>query len=250
MRRTTWPRDTEASSEARYFWKTQRTAGSETCDADGQTHMLDLWEAAFREVLDGSRGPSAITARWYSDTTNRSVTTVMIALDLSGTTHLSVGDNVALSQNINKPHKVTSVHVTTTSSQTYFNNKKYRHDHAHSCLKQLNLYLQLSSSTQQISPGTATSAYTTASSLDTAQQYSRDFLIAQIQGLERAKELSGSSCEKQSSNTVTSRSFTTSTVNDDWIREQQSRDLRCIYRGNTGNQAGPSGSSAGRSPRP
>ncbi|KZV19070.1 protein FLOWERING LOCUS T-like [Dorcoceras hygrometricum] len=45
------------------------------------------------------RGPSAyIIARWYSDTTTQSVITPMIALDLSGTTHLSVGHNVALSQ--------------------------------------------------------------------------------------------------------------------------------------------------------
>ncbi|KZV42588.1 mitochondrial propionyl-CoA carboxylase, beta subunit, precursor [Dorcoceras hygrometricum] len=45
-----------------------------------------------------SLSPSAITARWSSDTTNQSVTTPMIALDLSGTTHLSAGHNVALSQ--------------------------------------------------------------------------------------------------------------------------------------------------------
>ncbi|KZV32749.1 hypothetical protein F511_31459 [Dorcoceras hygrometricum] len=44
------------------------------------------------------RGPSAITARWSSDTTNQSVTTPMIALDLSGTKHLSASHNVALSQ--------------------------------------------------------------------------------------------------------------------------------------------------------
>ncbi|KZV40761.1 hypothetical protein F511_30324 [Dorcoceras hygrometricum] len=42
--------------------------------------------------------PSAITARWSSDTTNQSVTTPMIALDLSSTTHLSADHNVALSQ--------------------------------------------------------------------------------------------------------------------------------------------------------
>ncbi|KZV25818.1 putative cyclic nucleotide-gated ion channel 20, chloroplastic [Dorcoceras hygrometricum] len=45
-----------------------------------------------------SSSPSAITARWSSDTNNQSVTTPMIALDLSGTTHLSAGHNVALSQ--------------------------------------------------------------------------------------------------------------------------------------------------------
>ncbi|KZV37840.1 mitogen-activated protein kinase 9-like [Dorcoceras hygrometricum] len=45
-----------------------------------------------------SSGPSTITARWFSDTTNQLVTTLMIALYLSGTTHLSVGHNVALSQ--------------------------------------------------------------------------------------------------------------------------------------------------------
>ncbi|KZV43858.1 hypothetical protein F511_38915 [Dorcoceras hygrometricum] len=81
------------------------------------------------------------------------------------------------------------------SSQTDPNNKKYRHDHAHSCLQQLNPYLQYSSSSQQISPGTTDSACTTASSLVTPQQYSRDFPISQIQGLEGAKELSGSACE-------------------------------------------------------
>ncbi|KZV48634.1 protein GAMETE EXPRESSED 3 [Dorcoceras hygrometricum] len=42
--------------------------------------------------------PSAITARWFSDTTDQSVTTPMIALYLSGTTHRSAGHNVALSQ--------------------------------------------------------------------------------------------------------------------------------------------------------
>ncbi|KZV14642.1 hypothetical protein F511_41670 [Dorcoceras hygrometricum] len=46
--------------------------------------------------------PSAITARWSSDTTNQSVTTTMIALDLSATTHLSAGHNVALSQMLTK----------------------------------------------------------------------------------------------------------------------------------------------------
>ncbi|KZV34531.1 histone-lysine N-methyltransferase 2D-like [Dorcoceras hygrometricum] len=46
------------------------------------------------------RGPSSITARWSSDTTNQSVTTPIIALDLSGTKHLSVGHNVALSQSL------------------------------------------------------------------------------------------------------------------------------------------------------
>ncbi|KZV53933.1 hypothetical protein F511_04524 [Dorcoceras hygrometricum] len=45
-----------------------------------------------------SSGSSAITARWFSDTTNQSVTTPMIVLYLSGTTHLSAGHNVALSK--------------------------------------------------------------------------------------------------------------------------------------------------------
>ncbi|KZV30266.1 hypothetical protein F511_39922 [Dorcoceras hygrometricum] len=49
------------------------------------------------------RGPSAnITARWYSDTTTQSVTTPMIALDLSGTTNQSAGHDVALNQVINQ----------------------------------------------------------------------------------------------------------------------------------------------------
>ncbi|KZV26539.1 archaeal ATPase [Dorcoceras hygrometricum] len=43
-------------------------------------------------------GPSAITAQWFSDTTDQLVTTPMIALYLSGTTHLSADHNVALSQ--------------------------------------------------------------------------------------------------------------------------------------------------------
>ncbi|KZV17989.1 hypothetical protein F511_21145 [Dorcoceras hygrometricum] len=43
-------------------------------------------------------GLSAITARWYSDSTDQLVTTPMIELYLSGTTHLSAGHNVALSQ--------------------------------------------------------------------------------------------------------------------------------------------------------
>ncbi|KZV55571.1 hypothetical protein F511_12677 [Dorcoceras hygrometricum] len=47
------------------------------------------------------RGPSAyITARWYSETTTQSVTTPMIALDLSGTTNQSAGHNVALNQEL------------------------------------------------------------------------------------------------------------------------------------------------------
>ncbi|KZV16946.1 myosin-6-like [Dorcoceras hygrometricum] len=47
-------------------------------------------------------GPSAITARWFSNTTDQLVTTPMIALYLSSTTHLSVGHNVALSQILNR----------------------------------------------------------------------------------------------------------------------------------------------------
>ncbi|KZV56964.1 hypothetical protein F511_19906 [Dorcoceras hygrometricum] len=39
-----------------------------------------------------------ITARWYPDTKNLLVTTLMIALDLSGTTHLSSDHNVDLNQ--------------------------------------------------------------------------------------------------------------------------------------------------------
>ncbi|KZV19116.1 hypothetical protein F511_20448 [Dorcoceras hygrometricum] len=39
-----------------------------------------------------------ITARWYSDMTTQSVTTPMIELDLSGTTHLSADHNVAISR--------------------------------------------------------------------------------------------------------------------------------------------------------
>ncbi|KZV44698.1 charged multivesicular body protein 1 [Dorcoceras hygrometricum] len=60
--------------------------------------------------------PSAITARWSSDTTNQSVTTPMIVLDLSGTTHLSAGHNVALSQSISFNQ---AVHVNTESQSTY-----------------------------------------------------------------------------------------------------------------------------------
>ncbi|KZV55700.1 hypothetical protein F511_14120 [Dorcoceras hygrometricum] len=51
------------------------------------------------EIIDPwFSGPSSIIARWYSDTTNQSVTNPMIALYLSGTTHLSAGLNVDLSQ--------------------------------------------------------------------------------------------------------------------------------------------------------
>ncbi|KZV41674.1 3-hydroxyisobutyryl-CoA hydrolase-like protein 3, mitochondrial [Dorcoceras hygrometricum] len=57
-------------------------------------------------------GPSAITARWYSDTTNQSVTTPMIALYLSGTTHLSAGHNVALSQVLNRSKAQYNSHST------------------------------------------------------------------------------------------------------------------------------------------
>ncbi|KZV33373.1 hypothetical protein F511_13178 [Dorcoceras hygrometricum] len=39
-----------------------------------------------------------ITARWYSDTTNQSVTTPMIALSLSGATHLPARPHVALNR--------------------------------------------------------------------------------------------------------------------------------------------------------
>ncbi|KZV16318.1 hypothetical protein F511_10270 [Dorcoceras hygrometricum] len=44
--------------------------------------------------------PSAITARWFSDTTDQSITTPMIELYISGMTHLSADHNVALSQGI------------------------------------------------------------------------------------------------------------------------------------------------------
>ncbi|KZV46130.1 hypothetical protein F511_13499 [Dorcoceras hygrometricum] len=46
--------------------------------------------------------PSAITARFFSDTTDQSVTTPMIVLYLSGMIHLSAGHNVALSQVLNR----------------------------------------------------------------------------------------------------------------------------------------------------
>ncbi|KZV25993.1 hypothetical protein F511_27426 [Dorcoceras hygrometricum] len=42
------------------------------------------------------RAHQPIIARWYSDTTNQSITTPMIALDFSGTTHQSASRNVAL----------------------------------------------------------------------------------------------------------------------------------------------------------
>ncbi|KZV41851.1 hypothetical protein F511_29051 [Dorcoceras hygrometricum] len=48
------------------------------------------------------RARQLITARWYSDTTNQSVTTPMIALDISGTTTQSASHNVALNQVINQ----------------------------------------------------------------------------------------------------------------------------------------------------
>ncbi|KZV35582.1 hypothetical protein F511_32748 [Dorcoceras hygrometricum] len=48
------------------------------------------------------RARQLITARWYSDTTNQSVTTPMIALDFSGTTTQSASHNVALNQVINQ----------------------------------------------------------------------------------------------------------------------------------------------------
>ncbi|KZV56876.1 hypothetical protein F511_26118 [Dorcoceras hygrometricum] len=55
------------------------------------------------------RGPSAITARCLSDKNNQSVTTLMIALYLSGMTHLSAGHNVALSQfYLNRSHQGTA----------------------------------------------------------------------------------------------------------------------------------------------
>ncbi|KZV20946.1 hypothetical protein F511_38291 [Dorcoceras hygrometricum] len=58
-----------------------------------------------RSVIFRARQP--ITARWYSDTTNQSVTTPMIALDFSGTTHQSASRNVALKsghhQSVNQP---------------------------------------------------------------------------------------------------------------------------------------------------
>ncbi|KZV18444.1 isoflavone 2'-hydroxylase-like [Dorcoceras hygrometricum] len=48
------------------------------------------------------RARQLITARWYSDTTNQSVTTPMIALYFSGTTTQSASHNVALNQVINQ----------------------------------------------------------------------------------------------------------------------------------------------------
>ncbi|KZT76246.1 hypothetical protein F511_46728 [Dorcoceras hygrometricum] len=44
------------------------------------------------------RARQLITARWYSDTTDQSVTTPMIALDFSGTTSQTASHNVALNQ--------------------------------------------------------------------------------------------------------------------------------------------------------
>ncbi|KZV31940.1 putative glycosyltransferase [Dorcoceras hygrometricum] len=53
----------------------------------------------YLEKFDNSNScPSAIIARWFSDTTDQSVTTPMIALYLLGMTHLYAGHNVALSQ--------------------------------------------------------------------------------------------------------------------------------------------------------
>ncbi|KZV52226.1 hypothetical protein F511_39352 [Dorcoceras hygrometricum] len=49
-----------------------------------------------------SQGPSAIIALWFSDTTDQLVTTPMIAMYLSGMTHLSAGHNVSLSQVLNR----------------------------------------------------------------------------------------------------------------------------------------------------
>ncbi|KZT76770.1 hypothetical protein F511_46205 [Dorcoceras hygrometricum] len=53
------------------------------------------------------RARQLITARWYSDTTNQSVTTPMIALDFSGTTTQSANHNVALNQNSKGTTQVT-----------------------------------------------------------------------------------------------------------------------------------------------
>ncbi|KZV52435.1 hypothetical protein F511_34310 [Dorcoceras hygrometricum] len=66
----------------------------------GYLMILQMGNTDPNNIKSGKRirGPSAITARWYSDTTNQSITTPMIALDLSRMTHLSAGHNVALSQ--------------------------------------------------------------------------------------------------------------------------------------------------------
>ncbi|KZV25814.1 hypothetical protein F511_32131 [Dorcoceras hygrometricum] len=62
-----------------------------------------IWEDIEETSLDRVFPcPSAITSRWFSDTTDQLVTTPMIALYLSGTTHLSAGHSVALSQVLNR----------------------------------------------------------------------------------------------------------------------------------------------------
>ncbi|KZV53129.1 putative WRKY transcription factor 20 [Dorcoceras hygrometricum] len=54
---------------------------------------ISQWKSSVRDI---QVWPLTITAQWYSGTTSQSATTLMISLDLSGATHLSVDHNVNL----------------------------------------------------------------------------------------------------------------------------------------------------------
>ncbi|KZV57990.1 folylpolyglutamate synthase-like [Dorcoceras hygrometricum] len=75
-------------------WQSQRRSSiPRTANQPGKSSVREL---------SGLATQIPIRARWYSDTTNQSVTTQMIALDLSGTTHLFADYNVALSRVLNQ----------------------------------------------------------------------------------------------------------------------------------------------------
>ncbi|KZV53519.1 hypothetical protein F511_42284 [Dorcoceras hygrometricum] len=61
-------------------------------------HAQPICRGNHRSMIFRSSTQLTITARWYSDTTNQSVTTPMIALCLSGTTPLPAGHNMALNR--------------------------------------------------------------------------------------------------------------------------------------------------------
>ncbi|KZV46453.1 hypothetical protein F511_11304 [Dorcoceras hygrometricum] len=55
---------------------------------------------------------------WYPDTTSQSVTTLMIALDLSDTTHQSADHNVALSRVLNQSINRLNISISTDLTMT------------------------------------------------------------------------------------------------------------------------------------
>ncbi|KZV07050.1 hypothetical protein F511_45469 [Dorcoceras hygrometricum] len=130
-------------------------------------------------------------------TTNQSVTTPMIAY-LSGTTHLSVGHNVALSQVLNR----------SKAQYACMNAMKFKSDfNMHIIHKQdISIQSRCSRKHRIHIAQLAQNLY-----LSSHVKHSRDFPGAQIQKIKRAEELSGVASRKRSIDTATSCSSPAST---------------------------------------